>query len=843
MAASDELKEALVHYFRATGVKSTEKDWKRVAKAKLPSGEIYREFENKTLGRTVYVLGEDEDCAILEKDVWLYGVYHIKPGEEMFPGFGSMSIAFEPQDRWKRQGFIYDQHQQYLLEAFFPAFPKIGEDMENSFSYEDKDYSDLTIHMALKKAGFTFSQEITDFLNNHTSPGTTPPTAPINPPTPPALTSNSAPATKAPPAPTVPTSYDVEVDPKNIGKIAYLNAYYQDDETIKTPSSMFDIPDRANRLMSNDEEWGGDRFEIDKGHLWVAMDGMDPSGAAEVLEYYIGMAKQNPDIKLMVVGDEDGRGSSGTTEVLLFNQGFNPSNDPHGYWSNKPNGGNGGGKPSPSPTPAPTAAPQGRSAPSGALGGYHGTGLLANGSAKPSDFIVVVAEDDGEVVAMITPMMAYARDDGFDQEVGPLVDHLLPSDWYEASEQTYNVGQMGVVEAFDYLLTQGFNVDWKEYKDDFKDHLDVYDVTREIHKDNLDKIANPIVSQPQHHHNPISPGAPNNTGYPELTGQEAAVQAALVGARVRGVLGLEQESSKWDDAEDIDKNWAANHFYGPSREEGQLELERSHALWLLYEHYDQGSGLAFPNFFGMDNVRVAEEIQKILDLDDFDEDDGDEITIIDDLQSYPAPYDLPVPAYVPPPPIVHQQPIQTSKPAPKPVKKVARGPSMGTMTGSGSFTPVSTGPAPVVDEDDTPVGAEYIHFDSGEQWPEFCGAVWDHYAAKGPGAVEWSDRFRPRHAQIIGLGYKFDRVEFTGIRVQMGYLGKDFKILDNIDIPGAVFDELFADWGGEWNDDDNIQMINKKAGTDPDTGFSYSSSGMWEVLEPYLRSKGWLPAK
>jgi hypothetical protein len=487
------------------------------------------------------------------------------------------------------------------------------------------------------------------------------------------------------------------------------------------------------------------------------------------------------------------------------------------------------------------SAPQAPITPSHSLGGYYDTGLKDDGSAKANDFLACVVDDDGDILVQITPFLAFCADTAFDQCVAPLVHHLLPNDWFETSEQSYETNGLGMVEAYEFLLNAGFQVDYKPYKDLFQDSYDVYDVTREQHKANMDAIANPQTVQVQHQHNPIPAGAANSA-YPELSGQLLEVQEALEKARQRGVLGLEQENTRWEDWDEIKDKWN-NEFY-ILQHDGEIELERSHGLWLLYEHYDNGSGLAFPNFFGMDDVRVAEELNKIASskFDDFDEEEGG-FVVNEDESNYPTPYDLEVPEYAPPPVQVIPPSIQTSKvPAPAKPANAPRPMMKSPITGSGSFAPVTSGTV-AKDEDEVPADSFWIHYDSGEEWPEFCGAVWDHFQQHGPGAIQWSDRFRPRHARIIGLGYKFYRVEFTGILVQMGYLNDKFEIIQNIDIPGAVFDELFQDLGGDWNDDENIQMINKKSGVDPETGFSYSSQNLWEEVEPLLKSKGWLPAK
>jgi hypothetical protein len=136
--------------------------------------------------------------------------------------------------------------------------------------------------------------------------------------------------------------------------------------------------------------------------------------------------------------------------------------------------------------------------------------------------------------------------------------------------------------------------------------------------------------------------------------------------------------------------------------------------------------------------------------------------------------------------------------------------------------------------------------DSGDKWSEFCNEVWDTYEAnKGnlPLDLDWQDRYRPRDVQVTGLGYKFDRMEFTGIRVLMGYLDRDGALVDTIDIPGRVFDELLKEFGGEWNIEDITQFVNKRQGTDPETGYSYSSQALWGELEPMLIAQGWKEAK
>ena len=402
--ASADWKDAIVQYFSHWHIQTSSKDWKRVAKGTLPNGETYREFHNAVVGRTVYTLGDDADdgYALLEKDQWIYGTFNADPTERANMGTGDFILSFEPLDRWQRSGYIYDQHQQYLLQAFFNLPDDIDEDMENSFSYQDGVYNPLTIHMELKRLGFQYSQELTDFLNNQTPPPKRGASAPVNPPTPPAF-NKLAPVAK--PVPTV---------------------------------------------MHN----------------------------------------------------------------------------------------------------GPGVAPMVPPAPASQLGGYYGTGLQADGSAKPGDFLACVVEDDGEVLVKISPLLDFCAGNGFDQNVGPLVDHLLPCDWDETSEQTYIPDELSVVEAYEVVLKAGFNVDLPAYKKQFARSYDVYDVTAAQHQANLAAIANPTIIAPVAHVNPIAQGTANAT-YPDLSGQLPEVQEALEKQRQMGLLGLDQENANWLDMDEI----------------------------------------------------------------------------------------------------------------------------------------------------------------------------------------------------------------------------------------------------------------------------------------------------
>lgn len=135
--------------------------------------------------------------------------------------------------------------------------------------------------------------------------------------------------------------------------------------------------------------------------------------------------------------------------------------------------------------------------------------------------------------------------------------------------------------------------------------------------------------------------------------------------------------------------------------------------------------------------------------------------------------------------------------------------------------------------------------DSGDKWAEFCGEVWETFElnkANLPLDLGWYDRYRPREAQITGLGFQFVRREFTGIRILMGYLDRDGKLLDTIDLPSAMLTDLLKEWGGNWNVDDITQDISKRKGEDPETGFSYSSEGTWDEVKAFLVSQGWTEA-
>lgn len=576
MSASDDIKDRIVHFYTCSNVPTTEKDWKRVQKF-THNGETVREFFNSKLNRTVYTIGNDEDCGVYERDQWIYGY---REDDE-----GGLAVSFEPQDRWQRQGYVWDQHQQWILE-FFHCLPgdKFDEVMENTFVFEDE--NPLKLHILLAKYGFKHDQALTDFLND-TSNGPSPqtPTAPINPPLPPALDPNWTPPAIAQPSP---------------GALAAAAA--------------------ASSSPVN---------------LMAAL------GAA-----------LGPNTNVVGVG------------------------------------------------------------PGGTMTPIHVPKLPASG----------IFNAPGMQAAI--PLMA---------------------------------GQ-----------------------------------------------------------------------WPELVNLQPAVQAAFIAQRAAGLQGLDQADPSWIDKDDLEKQ-----FFRHRGQQFTIQIERSNVIWMIYEVADQG-GYVLEDLF----LEPNEELQEIMDswgiLDQMDYDEH-ELEIIDDRQAYPTPYDLPVPAYqpqafTPPPPPPQQRPAPMVGPA-----------AMNAR--AGSFAPLPAAPAAVAPPP-LPAGnaAANIKSDSGDKWAEFCGEVWDTYElnkANLPLDINWYDRYRPREAQITGLGFQFVRRDFTGIRVLMGYLGRDGKLIDNIDLPSAMLGELLKEWGGDWNVDDITQDINKRKGEDPETGFSYSSEGTFAEVKSHLEAQGW----
>jgi len=605
MSASDEIKERIVHQFTCSNVSTTEKDWKRVQKFQL-NGATVREFFNSKLNRTVYTIGDDEDCSVYELDQWIYGY---REDEE-----DGIAVSFEPKDRWNRTGYIYDQHQQFMLE-FFHCLPagQFDEVSENCFVFNDD--NPLKLHIMLAKYGFKHDQALTDFLNNlGNGPAPQTPTAPVNPPLPPALDSNWSP-------------------PSN------RSVPHQSASQPSTPSA------------------GG-----------VRIKNKSP-GQANATH------AQNQQAMMAKIGQMAAQLGAGSVQI--------------------------GGMTIPAAPLPPGMKP-----------------LVGTAPLPPSG----IFNSPGMKAAM--PKMA---------------------------------GQ-----------------------------------------------------------------------YAELVNLQPAVQAAFIAQRIMGLHGLQQENPNWMDKAEVEKLLLRHR-----NTSFDLDIERSNAIWMLYEEADDGSGTPLEDFFAMDDEELYDALDSYGILDQAD--DEHEIIVVPDYQTYPAPYDLPVPQ---PAPMAPPPPQQRPTPMVGPASINAR---------SGSFAPLQTAQLAA-----TPVApppgnvAAHINNDSGDKWAEFCGEVWETYElnkANLPLDITWSDRYRPRDVQITGLGYEFVRRDFTGVRVRMGYLDRDGELIESIDLPSAMLEELLKEWGGDWNVDDITQDIFKRKGENPETGFSYTSEQLWEEVEQFLINEGWKEAK
>lgn len=583
--SSAEIKETIVHFFDCSNVPTTDKDWKRVQKFSL-NGENVREFFNSKLNRTVYTIGDDEDCGVYERDQWIYGYREDEDFE------GGLAVSFEPLDRWKRTGYSFDQHQQWILE-FFHCLPgdKFDEVMENTFIFEDT--NPLKLHILLAKYGFKHDQSYTDFLSddNHTSPGGSTPTPPINPPLPPVLDPQWNPPTVAGPAPGALASA--------IGGGAPVNVH--------------------NQIATILGQLGAGSISLGNGQVIQAAPG----------------------------------------------------------------------------TP----------------------GAIAAGAMSPINLPV----------------------------------SLPPSGMFNAP---------GMQAAIPLMAGQ----------------------------------------------------------WPELANLQPAVQAAFIAQRAAGLKGLDQAETTWEDGNKIKREVQAGNW---------TTVERSHAIWALYEYFDDGVTV-LTDYFAYTDEDLHDELCEVLDLDD---DDIDYLEIIDDEAVYPAPYDLPVPQ---PAPMAPPPPPQ--RPAPQ------RGPAAMNAR-AGSFAPVQAPPPAAAPPPPPPGNAEArIKADSGDQWADFCKEVWETYElnkANLPLDLVWYDRYRPRDAQITGLGFKFVRRDFTGIRILMGYLDRDGELIENIDLPSTMLEDLMETWGGDWNVEDITHDVFKRKGEDPETGFSYSSEGTWDEVKAHLEAQGW----
>jgi len=313
--------------------------------------------------------------------------------------------------------------------------------------------------------------------------------------------------------------------------------------------------------------------------------------------------------------------------------------------------------------------------------------------------------------------------------------------------------------------------------------------------------------------------------WPELAGLQPAVQAAFISQRAAGLKGLDQANPQWMDKAEVEKLLLRHR-----NTSFDLDIERSNAIWMLYEEADDGSGTSLEDFFAMDDEELYDMLDSYGILDQAD--DEHEVIVVADYQIYPAPYDLPVPQ---PQPAPYTPPSQgRAPPMVGPASMNAR---------AGSFAPPTAPPAAVAPPPPPPGNAvAHIKADSGDKWADFCREVWETYElnkANLPLDLAWYDRYRPRDAQITGLGFKFVRRDFTGIRILMGYLDRDGELIENIDLPSAMLEDLMEMWGGDWNVEDITHDVFKRKGEDPETGFSYSSEGTWDEVKSHLEAQGW----
>jgi hypothetical protein len=319
----------------------------------------------------------------------------------------------------------------------------------------------------------------------------------------------------------------------------------------------------------------------------------------------------------------------------------------------------------------------------------------------------------------------------------------------------------------------------------------------------------------------------------ELADLPQAVKAPLMASRLTGRRGLDQANPSWNDLAEVQ-----NELDGGADE---IELERSNAIWALFERYDDGSGTPLINYFDKTDEELEEILGEILNVDE----DG-YISVVPDSQRYSSPYDLPVP------PPVAKVARHFSHRTPGGMGALGGVPNvMGVLPGGGMINlgAMGMGMAPPAKAGNAPPpgrSSARLNMDSGEKWAEFCAEMWELYDANRtnlPMDVTWTDRFRPQVNQITGLGYKFIQREFTGITVQLGYLGREGEMLTMIDLPSKMLDGLLGEWGGDWNVDDVTHFINKRKGEDPETGFSYNSTQLWEEVEALLKAQGWHEAK
>ena len=749
MAASDELKEAIVNYFDCTGVKGSKKsDWKRTDKRTLADGQELREFHNAKLGRTVYTLGEDEDAEILEKDQWVYG---FNDTEDL--GIAdAFCLSFEPLDRFLRNGHIYDQHQQNGLVTLFGLPGNFDEASENQFLAYKSDYNDLTIHIMLKKAGFKFSKELSEFLMAHKGP-TTVSTGPDLSIVPAILDPNYS-------APLMPASKSAasSLTPRQVLDNAIMAAF-------------------QGPLMANEgyATWNELMRDYQYSNAGEALAGAMIAQVGPMPTAFNARVHPHPHHPNTFESLHDNlHGLENVTYGETNGEGFYVMEVDRSGWS-------------------------------------------------PTIEVFINASGDFDIRLQTAPSKSTSTITRFTNK--------NPGQVFAARQAQHQQQQAGMMAAIGQMAAQlgatgGVTIG-----------------STHIPAAPLAPGMRPLVGTPPLPPSGIfnSPGMQNAmpgmaSPYPELAHLQPAVQAAFIAARVMGNHGLEQENTNWADGPTLAAAINQGNF---------VSVERSNLIWTLFEEADDGSGTPLEDYFTLDNELLHETFCEVFDVDE-----PDDLEVIDDTQVYSPPYDLPVPQPAPFNPIaglaaglgglVPPAGGHGGRPAPMvgPASMNAR---------AGSFAPPPAPPAAVTPPPPPPGNAKaHVNADSGDKWAEFCGEVWGFYEANKanlPLDLDWYDRYRPREAQITGLGYEFIRREFTGVMVKMGYLDRDGVLIENIDIPAAVLEELLKEWGGDWNVDDITQMINKRKGENPETGFSYTSEQLWDEVKALLDSEGWKESK
>jgi hypothetical protein len=266
-----------------------------------------------------------------------------------------------------------------------------------------------------------------------------------------------------------------------------------------------------------------------------------------------------------------------------------------------------------------------------------------------------------------------------------------------------------------------------------------------------------------------------------LENQPQVVRDAIEHQNLTGQHGLPKDNNSWLDRRDIISEYEDN-------DKEEFTLERSNALYILYSEYDDGCHSEIPDFTSLSNDDLVDALEEVIDDVQF--------TVIADTVQYGDYYTVNAPA-------LNQVTEAT--------------------------------------EDTSPDENAPIHINTQpDNWDDFCKEVWDAWVAKPGDAlrIQWVDSYRYREATIVGLAYKFKVVEYTGIWIQAGYLLDDGAIAMQFEVPDSVFEAMFTEFGGSWNDDRTEHFVNKRKGED-EHGFSYSSSTLWDEVKPILDAKGW----